>query len=92
MGEGSYKAQKGLIRVKAEMKRLHISEISISGDFFMYPEDFLWTLEKDLLGTPASKDAILTKIESFYKSTGILTPGVTPNDFTEAIIIALLSP
>ncbi|MCJ7632192.1 lipoate--protein ligase family protein [Candidatus Bathyarchaeota archaeon] len=92
MGEGSYKATKGLIRVRAKMNGPHINEITISGDFFMYPEDLLWTLEKTLLGTSASRGNILTKIESFYASTGVLTPGVTPQDFTEAVMIAISSP
>ena len=92
MGEGSYKAPKGLIRVRAEMNGPQISEIIISGDFFMYPEDFLWKLEETLLGTSASRGSILAKIGEFYSLTGVLTPGVTPQDFTEAIMIALSSP
>lgn len=89
MGEGSYKASKGLIRVKTTTKGFEIGEITIAGDFFMYPEDLLWELERTLQGTPASKDKILAKIEGFYNSTGVLTPGVTPQDFTEAIMRAL---
>jgi hypothetical protein len=73
------------------MNGSHISEITISGDFFMYPEDLLWTLEKTLLGTSVSKGNILTKIEKFYVSTGVLTPGVTARDFTEAVMRALSS-
>ena len=91
MGEGSYKASKGLIRVKATTKGSEISEITIAGDFFMYPEDLLWELEGTLLGTIASKEKILAKIEVFYSSTGVLTPGVSPQDFAEAIMRAVSS-
>jgi hypothetical protein len=89
MGEGSYKASKGLIRVKATTKGSEIREITIAGDFFMYPEDLLWELEKTLKGSPSSKEKVLAKIEAFYSSTGVLTPGVTPQDFTEAIMRAI---
>jgi len=89
MGEGSYKAPKGLIRVKITTKGSEISEITIAGDFFMYPEDLLWDLERTLRGTPTSKERVLAKIEGFYNSTGVLTPGVTPQDFTEAIMRAV---
>jgi len=89
MGEGSYKASKGLIRVKITTKESAISGITISGDFFMYPEDLLWELERTLRSTPTSKATILAKVEDFYNSTGVLTPGVTPQDFTEAIMRAI---
>ena len=83
--EGSYKAAKGLIRVRAEVRLGQLSEVQISGDFFMYPEDGLWDLEQTLVGTEVSRDKILSKIKAFYKIGNILTPGVVPEDFVEAI-------
>ncbi|MCJ7610387.1 lipoate--protein ligase family protein [Candidatus Bathyarchaeota archaeon] len=91
MGEGSYKAPKGLIRVKISTKGSTISEITISGDFFMHPEELLWKLEKTLLGADAIREAILSRVQDFYRSTGALTPGVTPQDFSEAVMRALSS-
>jgi hypothetical protein len=91
LGEGSYKAPKGLIRVKASTKDSTISEVMITGDFFMHPEDLLWKLEKTLLGADATREAILSRLQDFYRSTGALTPGVAPQDFTEAIMKALAS-
>lgn len=84
--EGSYKATKGLIRIKAEVESGYLRKILISGDFFMHPEDKLWNLEKFLIGTKISRDNILLKIKKFYESTGVLTPGVLPEDFTRAIM------
>lgn len=89
MGHGSYKASKGLIRVDVQVHNNKVSEIQISGDFFMYPEDYLWKLEEVLIGTPAIRDKILAKIQKFYKKTSLLTPGVTSEDFTEAILRAI---
>ena len=89
MGEGSFKAQKGLIRVRTEAKTSEIESITISGDFFMYPEDRLWELEKRLKGTKTRKKDISEKIKEFYRNTDVLSPGVAPEDFAEAIIRAL---
>lgn len=86
MGEGSYKAAKGLIRVNVKVETDRIREVMISGDFFMYPEDDLWELEKLLVGSKADKAEVLSKIKAFYEKTKILTPGVIPEDFTEAIM------
>lgn len=85
-GEGSYKAAKGLIRVQVAIADDAIDAIQISGDFFMYPEDALWDLERSLVGAPTDRTAILLKITGFYRRTGVLTPGVEPGDFTEAIV------
>ena len=89
MGEGSYKASKGLIRVKVHVENDKIKNIRISGDFFMYPEDELWKLEDTLVGTSIEKEEILLKIRQFYKRTSLLTPGVNPEDFTEAVMRAV---
>lgn len=86
MGEGLYKAAKGLIRVNVRVETDRISSIVISGDFFMYPEDELWEMEKHLVGRKADRTEVLSAVRLFYEKTKILTPGVTPEDFTEAIM------
>lgn len=88
-GEGSYKAAKGVIRVKARVKSGKLRNIQIAGDFFMYPEDGLWDLERSLVGTRATRDTILSTVKAFYERANLITPGVTPEDFTEAIVRAL---
>ncbi len=89
LGEGTFKAQKGLIRVTAEAKSSEIESITIAGDFFMYPEDRLWELEERLKGTRTGKQDITDRIKEFYGNEDILSPGVTPEDFAEAIVRAL---
>lgn len=89
--EGSYKAAKGLIRIKAIVDANKIEEIQIAGDFFMYPEDKLWELERNLVGTSIQRSDIIAKIQSFYEQTELLTPGVVPEDFAEAIVRAISS-
>ena len=89
LGEGSFKAAKGLIRVRVESKSSQIANITISGDFFMYPEDSLWELEKKLRGTKTRREEVIQKISEFYRTGNVLTPGVSPEDFAEAIARAL---
>jgi hypothetical protein len=57
----------------------------------MYPEDRLWELEQTLTGTLAKRENILSKIKDFYKRVNLLTPGMIPKDFTEAIILGISS-
>ena len=65
-----------------------ISRISISGDFFMYPEDAIEKLERALKGVEAQKEALLAAVQKFYSSTGTLTPMVEPEHWVEAILRA----
>ena len=90
--EGTYKAAKGLIRVKIETNLGKIRNIQIAGDFFMYPEDALWDLEQTLVGVKTSREEILTEMKAFYKRTGVITPGVIPEDFAEAVVRAVSDP
>jgi lipoate-protein ligase A len=86
VGRSSYKAAKGLIKVNVHVQNGKIGQIQISGDFFMYPEDGLWDLESTLLGTSITREDILSKVKAFYQGANVLTPGVIPEDFTEAIV------
>ncbi len=49
-GESIYKAGK-LIRVKAKFMGEVIEDIRITGDFFLYPEESIESIEKSLRGT-----------------------------------------
>jgi len=86
LGYGTYKAAKGLIKVNIQGYKEKIKEIQISGDFFTYPEDRLWDLERNLLRTLVEREKILSKVKDFYRKTNLLNPGVAPEDFTEAIV------
>ena len=65
-----YKSQK-LIRVTLEYdeKDNTIGSVVIAGDFFLYPEDTLETLEANLTGTELEIDALKQKIESSLKDS-----------------------
>ena len=59
-----YKSKK-LIKVSLEYDEISniINSITITGDFFLYPEETLDKLEVSLIGTKVEKDDIKRKIE-----------------------------
>jgi len=102
--EVEHKAKKGVVRVSilAEqidpLDTIQINQINITGDFFFHPEEKLEKLESILNGLKFPKtdsSEILTNIEqkivAFYKTEGIISPGLRPYDFAKALFKALES-
>jgi lipoate-protein ligase A len=87
--ESAFKAPGGLIRVIARLREGRIDDVSISGDFTLFPSFALGALEQSLRGTRASAELLKAKIEEAYYRLSIQSPGVTPGDFTTAIINAV---
>ena len=82
------KAPKGVIKVELELRGCSIERISITGDFFMYPEDALEELERLLVGARLDRETLLERVKEFYKSAGVRTPMVKPEHWVEAIMRA----
>ena len=82
------KARKGLIRVKLivdEESRM-IKDVRLTGDFFMYPEDALWSLESSLRGTLLDPNSISKIVREQLRKVRLV--GSTTQDFLDAIIEA----
>ena len=86
--EADHKAPGGLIRITARLHEERIEELSISGDFTLLPTNALCELEQATCGLPAEHDLLVEAIRAVYTSSGIQSPGVTPEDFTQAILAA----
>ena len=84
----TYKARGGLIRTSQKVKENMIDTIDISGDFQLYPKSELGGLENDLRNTKRKERIIVEKIEDFYNKNKVESPGVEPEDITEAIMEA----
>jgi lipoate-protein ligase A len=84
----AYKASGGLIRTAQEVKNNMIRDIGISGDFQFYPKSELSDLEQDLQQIKRKENIIISKIEDFYHKKKIESPGVEPEDVSEAIMEA----
>jgi lipoate-protein ligase A len=84
----TYKARGGLIRTAQEIKENTIQTIGISGDFQFYPKSELRILEQVLVKTKRKEHALIAKVEDFYEKNNIESPGVEPEDVSQAIMEA----
>ena len=80
-----YKSKK-LIKVSLECDEdiKIINSITITGDFFLYPEESLDKLEASLIGTKLGKDAIKQKIEKCLNGSEAF--GFDSESMTDAIL------
>jgi lipoate---protein ligase len=80
-----YKSQK-LIRIVLEYDEIEntINSIAISGDFFLYPEEALETLEAHLIGTELEREALKEEINEYLKNSEVY--GFDSISLTEAIL------
>jgi len=78
-----HKAPGGLIRATTEVQDGIIAAVSISGDFFFFPEGRLVDLEAALVGV--SEVDVEVSIARFYEEQGVESPGVTPADFAQVL-------
>jgi lipoate-protein ligase A len=79
-----HKAPGGLIRADFEVKEGSFGEISISGDFFCFPEDAIEGLEAKLEGKPIQKAQKL--LSDFYAEGNIETPGIEIDDWIKVLV------
>ena len=80
-----YKTQK-LIRIMLEYDETEntISRIIITGDFFLYPEEALETLEACLMGTRLERKILKQVIDNCLDNTEVY--GFDSTSLTEAIL------
>ncbi|MHC1605733.1 MAG: lipoate protein ligase C-terminal domain-containing protein [Candidatus Methanofastidiosia archaeon] len=84
------KTMGGLICIDLAACEDRITNIRITGDFFMYPEEKLSILEAKLEGKRFVE--IEKVIDDFYKIENITTPGIFPGDFLRALLKAKYFP
>jgi hypothetical protein len=80
-----YKSHK-LIRIMLEYDETEntINWITIAGDFFLYPEEALETLEAGLIGTKLEKETLKQEIDNCLKNSEVY--GFDSTSLTEAIL------
>jgi len=87
---GLHKARGGLIRTAEEVSEGKIEDISISGDFTLYPKESLTGLEGSLEKVPLDEDQIIERVETFYEEKKVESPGVESKDFAATILNPIL--
>ncbi len=80
-----YKAPGGLIRADFELREDRFSDVSLSGDFFCFPEEAIGLLESRLEGQPIGEAHTLLK--KFYSEEDIETPGVEIDDWMQVFTV-----
>jgi hypothetical protein len=80
-----YKSQK-LIRIMLEYDEREntINSITVAGDFFLYPEEALETLEAGLIGAKLERETLKQQIENCLKNSEVY--GFDSTSLTEAIL------
>ena len=79
----AHKAAGGLIRATVEIKENYLADVSLSGDFFCYPQDALNKLEVALAGI--EMDRVAEAVTNWYTSCHVETPGVTVDDWLKVL-------
>jgi lipoate---protein ligase len=87
--EGNYKSTGGLIRITATLLGKKLKEIDISGDFSLTPPEGLSQIENILTDLEVDYGNMHTRINEIYNKYKIQSPGVSPEDFVEALKITL---
>ena len=78
-----HKARGGLIRADFEMNEGRFGSVSLSGDFFCFPEEAISQLESKLEGSPIG--GIYNLLRDFYSEESIETPGIEINDWLKVL-------
>ncbi len=64
-----------------------VDSLTLTGDFFMHPEDAIDDLEARLIGTPLRADDLQRAAEGFF-DTDVQVVGAQPRDFVHVIMAA----
>jgi outer membrane protein assembly factor BamA len=91
MRQGIHKSRGGLIRSFVKEKNDRIEDITFSGDFFLFPEEAIFSIIESLKGKMLKREEIVETITSVYRAKRVESPGTTPDDFAESILKALES-
>lgn len=86
-----HKAPGGLIRVSLlhDRRRRRIKSVMITGDFFAYPERSILDFEAYLKNTSTQPDELRERVLSFFAENQVKIPGITPEDFYNALSAAV---
>lgn len=87
--ESDLKTPGGLIRVTARLRENRIDDISISGDFTIFPRSAVSDIEDILRGVPADPQVVLEVVRGKYQQDHVQSPGLEPENWAEAFSAAL---
>ena len=89
MKHAKLRAEKGVLEVDLELDNQCIKALTITGDFFIYPEEAIEDLEATLIGSSIKEEDMRSRLSEFYQQKGISTPGITIDDWVKVLTLAI---
>lgn len=89
MKTANLRTLKGVIEVEFSLEGEVITQMKITGDFFIYPEDALEKLEQALVGSTVDELTLEERVSAVYTNYSLSTPGITIADWLAVIAKAL---
>ncbi len=86
--EAAYKAPGGLVRATIRTREQILDAVTLSGDFFLYPQNSLTALEQVLAETPLQEEVLCERATLFWQDHQIQSPGLSPEDVARVIMLA----
>ena len=87
VGKCTLKVPNGkMLKVTVRFDKEKIETVSITGDFFMHPEDSIEELETSFKDTEYSNKSVSEVVKRFFGKEGITAFGITPTAVTDAIM------
>jgi lipoate-protein ligase A len=86
--EAAHKAQGGLIRATIRAREETLDDVTLSGDFFIYPQDSIPGLETALAGSPLVEQELHDRSAEFWEDNRIQAPGLAPADVAKVVMLA----
>lgn len=74
-----------LLKCQLTLKKDIIATLTITGDFFLYPEEKITDLETCLLGCRINQKDIQSKLSPFFQHVELV--GAVPQDFINLILL-----
>lgn len=86
--EAAYKAPGGLLHATVRVRDQLLDDVTLSGDFFIYPQDAIGALTQVLAGSALAQQELHERVTLFWKDNRIQAPGITPDDVVHVIMQA----
>jgi lipoate-protein ligase A len=87
--ESAFKSPGGLIRLTARLRAGRVEDLSISGDFTLFPRTAVGLIERSLRGIGPDEAAARAILEELYQKERIESPGIAPAHWARALGQAL---
>jgi len=84
-----YKPKNGkLLRIILHYEGNQIRQVKIFGDYFLYPEEAIFEIEKSLVGVRLKREEILNILNTKFKELDVVPIGIDAEAICEGILLA----